>query len=118
MFTAKGIEQLKTEKQPVLALRQKVSELDFSNRRLSSLKSQSQLAIGAAMASALVEDAGSLTEWDYKNDQLEVVIVAPAIGHEQYAARLEALPEFESVSLQFESRNNRLKINLEVPDAK
>ena len=112
------IEQLKAEKQPVLALRQQVNELDFSNRRLSSLKSQSQMAIGAAMANALVEDVGSLTEWDYKNDQLAVVIVDPALDHEQYAARLEALSEFASVSLQYESRNNRLKINLEVPDAK
>jgi len=112
------VEQLKAEKQPILALRQQVNELDYSNRRLSSLRSQSQMAMGTAMANALVEDVGSLTEWDYKNDELAVVIIDPALDHEQYAARLEALPEFASVSLEFESRSNRLKINLEVPDAK
>ena len=111
------IEQLKEEKQPVLALRKRVKELDFTNRRLTSLRSQSQIAMGAAMANALAEDQGNLTEWDYKSGQLEVVIVNPSLDHQQYAERLELLPEFSSVSLQFESRYNRLKINLEVPDA-
>ena len=111
------VEQLKVEKQPVLDLRKRVNELDFSNRRLASLRSQSQIAMGAAMANALAEDQGNLTEWDYKSGQLEVVIVNPSLDHQQYAEKLEPLDEFSSVSLQFESRNDRLKINLEVPDA-
>ena len=111
------IEQLKEEKQPVLGLRKRVKELDFTNRRLTSLRSQSQIAMGTAMANALAEDQGNLTEWDYKSGQLEVVIVNPSLDHQQYAERLEPLPEFSSVSLQFETRSNRLKINLEVPDA-
>ena len=111
------IEELKAEKKPVLELRERVNDMDSTNRRLASLRSQSQTEMGAVMANALAEDQGNLTEWDYKSGQLEVVIVSPKLDHQQYAEKLEPLTEFSSVSLEYESRNDRLKISLEVPDA-
>ena len=101
----------------VTLLRDEVYELYDRNRVLLDLAPQGQLQLMQKVLRelpAIEGDKGALMKWEYRGDQLTMLLKNPRADLEVYATALDNIEEFEAITLTPKDRDKALEIKVEV----
>ena len=111
------IEVISEEHQQTIALRDTAFELRRKSNGLADLTTTSQVELLSAISRALPASGRELSEWQFRNGELEFIVNDEAPGLEDYVRRLEGVEKLSRVTVEPLEKRKQIRVVARVTDA-